>query len=38
MSIKNVIKILVLIAGLMVILLLTSCFSNNTNKIKIKGR
>jgi len=38
MSIKNVIKILVLIAGLMVILLSTSCFSNNADKIKINGR
>lgn len=39
MRIKNSIKILVLIVGLMVVVLLSvACFSNNSNEIKIKGR
>jgi hypothetical protein len=35
MSIKNSIKILVLIAGLMTIFILVGCFGNNSDKIKI---
>jgi hypothetical protein len=35
MQIKNSIKIVVLIAGLMVVLLLVGCLANNSDKIKI---
>ncbi len=32
---KNLVKILVLVAGLMVVFLLVGCFANNSDKIKI---
>jgi hypothetical protein len=35
MYLKNLIKIVVLVAGLMVVLLLVGCFGNNSDEIKI---